>query len=67
MQNLSIFNGFCCRKSLTKVLIKLFQKFAGSWGRAPSRARRREMSKLPFFGSFLRLLRQKRTERITST
>jgi hypothetical protein len=33
-------------------LIKLFQKFAGSKGSALGRARRRETSLSPFFGSF---------------
>ncbi|MBO7296984.1 MAG: hypothetical protein J6V39_06965, partial [Clostridia bacterium] len=51
---------------LMKVFARLFQKAVGSWGKAPSRARRRETFPTAFFGSFLRQLAQKRTERVCS-
>jgi hypothetical protein len=48
-------------------LIKLFQKFAQVEGAKPSSlVATSETSLMAFFGSFLRLLAQKRTERINS-
>ncbi|MBO5756574.1 MAG: hypothetical protein J6S28_02645, partial [Clostridia bacterium] len=51
--------------TFSKVLIKLFQKFAGTWDSVPSRARRRETSPTPFLVLFAAIL-PKRTERISS-
>ncbi|MBO5842316.1 MAG: hypothetical protein J6R46_04885, partial [Clostridia bacterium] len=49
-----------------KVLIKLFQKFAQVEGAKPSSRPQARNLFSPFFGSFLRLLRQKRTETVSS-
>jgi len=48
-----------------EVFARLFQKAAGAWGRAPSRARRREISPTPFLVLFAATC-PKRTERVFS-